>query len=336
VESLASQWSQQLNATMAEPNLAVDVAQRLESTIQQFMRGVVENLPSLVGALVVMLLTWLVALGVRQGALIWAEQTEGDRNTEILISRLCYGSVWLVGGILALGVLGLNFTALLGTLGLTSVAIGFGLKDVLSNYLSGLILLAARPFRIGDEVVIDTYEGRVIQIQLRATTVRTYDGRQVYIPNQEVFQSSITNNTASPVRRSRVMVGIDYDADIESAREIILQMITAVDGVEAEPAPRVLVHELAASTVNLETLFWVNSRRRSFLQVTSQVSQLIKESLQKAQIEMPTDIYTVAFRNSLKLVEGRLKRTSLSYSPCSIASRTGFPSFEKRPRMRRK
>lgn len=298
VPELANHWADLLQQAMAAPNLAVDVVQRLRGTSQQFVAALVENLPSFLGALLVMLLTWLIALGVRQAALLWAEQTEGDRNTEILIGRLCYGGVWVVGAIIALGVLGLNFAALLGTLGLTSVAIGFSLKDVLSNYMSGVILLAARPFRIGDQVVIDVYEGTVTQIQLRATTVQTYDGRMVYIPNQEVFQNSITNNTAAPVRRSSVMVGVDYSADISQVLHLIVPIVTQVKGVEPMPVPVALVRELAASTVNLEVRFWVNSRRQSFLQVTSDVLQTIKQTLQDAQIDMPTDIYTLQFRDS--------------------------------------
>lgn len=301
VPELAEAWAERLNQAMVETNLAVDVLQRLQGTSQLFVEGIIENLPSFLGALLVMVFTWLVALVVRRAAVIWAERTEGDHNTELLIGRLCYGIVWVIGTIIALGVVGLNFTALLGTLGLTSVAIGFSLKDVLSNYISGVILLAARPFRIGDQVVIDTYEGTITQIQLRATTIQTYDGRLVYIPNQEVFQSSITNNTASPVRRSSVMVGIDYDADIAKAIQVIRASIVNVEGVETSPEPLVLVRELAPSTVNLETMFWVNSRRQSFLQVTSQVLETIKQSLETEAIEMPTDIYTLIFKNSLPL-----------------------------------
>ena len=141
--------------------------------------------------------------------------------------------------------MGLDFGALLGALGLTSVAIGFSLKDVLSNYISGVILLAARPFRINDQVVIADYEGTITQIQLRATTMKTYDGRVVYIPNQEVFQASIINNTASSRRRSSVMVGIDYGEDIGGAIAVINEVLVKVPEVETTPNPDVLVSELA-------------------------------------------------------------------------------------------
>jgi small-conductance mechanosensitive channel len=270
----------------------------LYETVRNLSRKTVENLPLFLGAIIVILLTWLVARVVRYLAFNWAQQTEGDSNTEILIGRLSYGGVWIVGSVIALGVLGLDFGALLGALGLTSVAIGFSLKDVLSNYISGVILLAAKPFKINDQVVIKDYEGTITQIQLRATTLRTYDGRLVYIPNQEVFQTSITNNTASPRRRSSVIVGIDYEADVSRAKTVILETLKLVKQVEPNPQSEVLVIELAASTVNLEVRFWVDSRRAGFLTTTSLVAQGIKEALETENIEMPTDIYTLVFRNS--------------------------------------
>ncbi|PZO50445.1 MAG: hypothetical protein DCF15_15840, partial [Phormidesmis priestleyi] len=179
----------------------------------------------------------------------------------------------------------------------TSVAIGFSLKDVLSNYISGVILLSARPFRIGDQVVIEGYEGTIIQIQLRSTTLKTYDGRMIYIPNQEVFQANITNNTAASYLRSSVTVGIDYDADILRARQVILKAVSTLNDVQLEPMPEVLVRELAASTVNLEVRFWVDSRRANFLGTTSMVTQRIKEALKSEDIEMPTEIYTLLLKD---------------------------------------
>lgn len=301
VEALAERWADELNQAFDKPPLAIDVAQRLDTTVRQLLQDSVDKLPAIVGALIVALVTWAIASGVRYAMFKWAQQTEGDRSTEVLISRLGYGAVWILGSVVALGVLGLEFGALLGAFGLTSVAIGFSLKDVLSNYISGVILLAARPFRLGDQVVIDDYEGTIKQIQLRATTLRTYDGRMVYIPNQEVFQASIINNTASTHRRSSVIVGIDYDADISEAGEVIKQSIKNIKGTSPESPIDVLVKELAASTVNLEIRFWVDSHRGEFLETTSAVAQAIKEVLQSAQVEMPTDIYTVQFRNQVPL-----------------------------------
>ncbi|MGF1589336.1 MAG: mechanosensitive ion channel family protein [Pleurocapsa sp.] len=306
VEQLAQRWAEQLNAAFNQPPLAIDVTQRLYTTTRELLRDIVDNLPALMGAIVVIGITWGVAMSVRYIAYSWAKQTEGDSSTELLIGRLSYSAVGIIGFVIALGVMGLDFGAMLGALGLTSVAIGFSLKDVLSNYISGVSLLAARPFRINDQVVIGDYEGTITQIQLRATTMKTYDGRVVYIPNQEVFQASIINNTASPRRRSSVIVGIDYGEDISEAIAVIIKVVNDIAEVEANPAPDVLVCELAASTVNLKIRFWVDSRRSGFLATTSKVAQAVKESLETAGVEMPTDIYTLILKelpHEIKLKE---------------------------------
>ncbi|NJR14976.1 MAG: mechanosensitive ion channel family protein [Calothrix sp. CSU_2_0] len=293
VETLAQQWADELNQAFEQPPLAIDVGQRLYSTVREFQRDTIDNLPSFLGALLAIIITWIIAATVRRFTLLGAQHWEVDRNSKILVSRLGYGGVWILGIILALGVLGLDLATLIGTLGLTSVAIGFSLRDVLSNYFSGVILLASRPFRLGDQIIIKEFEGTVTQIQLRATTLKTYDGRVVYIPNQEVFTAIITNNTACTCRRSSIMIGIDYGSDITRVKQIINDAILKIKEVEKDPKPDILVRELAASTVNVEVRFWVNSQRLPFLEITSLVAQVIKETLTQAGIEMPTDIYTV-------------------------------------------
>ena len=303
LETLAQDWAKRLESSLQKPPVAVDVVQRLNSTVRQFSRNAISSIPALIGVIIVIVITWLIAKIVRYSGFKWAQKTEGDRSTELLIGRLCYGGVWIAGTIIALGVWGIDFATMLGALGLTSVAIGFSLKDVLSNYISGVILLSARPFHIGDQVVINGYEGTITQVQLRSTTLKTYDGRMVYIPNQEVFQASITNNTASKYLRSSVFVGVDYDADIVEARAVIVKAVSTHARVQSDPVPEVLVHELAASTVNLEVRFWVDSRRAGFLETTSIVAQSVKEALQEHDIEMPTEIYTLMIKdvpNALK------------------------------------
>jgi small conductance mechanosensitive channel len=293
VETLAQQWADELNRAFEQPPLAIDVGQRLFTTLRQFQRDAIAQLPALLAAIA----TWLLAVLIRRLTLTGAQHWEVDRNSKILIGRLVYGSIWVLGIVVALGVLGLDFTTLLGTLGLTSVAIGFSLRDVLSNYLSGIILLASRPFRLGDQIVIQDFEGTVTQIQLRATTIKTYDGRIVSIPNQEVFSAIITNNTACETRRSSVILSLDYSTDIRTAKRIILEAVLGIPGIETNPPPDVLIRELAANTVNIEARFWVDSRRLSFLEMTSQVAQAIKEALQRSNIQLPSDIYTVELRN---------------------------------------
>ena len=301
VETLGQWWVKQLNQAFEQPPLVIDVGQRLFSTLRKFQQETIDNLPSFLGMLLVVITTGLIAASMRHVTLTGAQHWEVDRNSKILVSRLVYGLVWVIGAIVALGVLGLDFATLLGTLGLTSVAIGFSLKDILSNYFSGVVLLVSRPFRLGDQIVIRDFEGTVTQIQLRATTVKTYDGRVVYIPNQEVFSAIIINNTASNIRRNSITFGIDYKADITKAKRVINDAVLSLPEIEKEPKPDILVRQLAPSTVNIEVRCWVNSRRLPFLEATSLMAQAIKEALEEAEINMPTDIYTLKFNDILTI-----------------------------------
>ncbi|MBD2258791.1 mechanosensitive ion channel family protein [Pseudanabaena sp. FACHB-2040] len=321
IEELAQRWSEQLTQAFEQPPLAIDVGQRLYSTVRQFQRDVIDQLPALIGAVLVVVMTWLLAVSVRHLMMTGAQHWEVDHNSKALVSRLGYGAVWVVGSIVALGVLGLDFGTLVGTLGLTSVAIGFSLRDVLSNYFSGVVLLASRPFRLGDQIVLNDYEGTVTQIQLRATTIKTYDGRTVFIPNQEVFNSSIVNNTTATVRRSAFMVGIDFGADINQVKQIMREAVLATIGVEPDPPPEILVRELGASAVKIEVRVWVNSRRLSFLESTSRAAQAVKEALQQAGIGMPTEIYTVKLQAPLADVADSADGQIALALPLSAASR---------------
>jgi small conductance mechanosensitive channel len=314
IETLSQQWADQLNQALEQPPLVIDIGQRLYSTVRQLQRDTIDQLPALLGALLVMGLTGVLATIVRRVVMTGAGHWEVDHNSKVLVSRLGYSGVWVLGTVVALGLLGLDFVTLIGTLGLTSVAIGFSLRDVLSNYFSGIILLASRPFRLGDQIVIQDYEGTVTQIQLRATTLKTYDGRTVYIPNQQVFNASIVNNTFATLRRNTLTVGIDYTADIGTVKEIIRDAVVQAEGVEADPPPEILVWELGTSVVNLQVRIWVHSRRLSFLESTSRAAQAIKEALQAAQIETPCETYTVRLQPPLQDSEQPTPHYAASHS----------------------
>src|SRR3712207_6407586 len=126
---------------------------------------------------------------------------------------------------------------LLATLGIGSVAIGFAFKDILQNWLSGLLILYRQPFRPGDRIVSGGYEGTVESIEARATLLRTYDGQRVVIPNSDIYTGTVTVRTAFPRRRSEYDVGIGYGDDVEQACRVIRRALDGVEGVASDPAP---------------------------------------------------------------------------------------------------
>ena len=188
---------------------------------------------------------------------------------------------------MATSALGFDPQALATALGLTGVALGFALKDILSNFVSGILILMMRPFEIGDQIVVGETEGSVERIHLRATQIRTYDGRAVLVPNGEVFTSRVTNNTESPVRRGAVLVHLGYDADLPDTLERIREATSSARGVLSAPPVVVEVRELEKTNVVVEARYWADSRRTDFVSTASAVRKAIVTELRSQTPSVP-------------------------------------------------
>ena len=170
-------------------------------------------------------------------------------------------------------------------LGISSVAIGFAFRDILQNFLAGILILLTEPFRIGDQIIVGKFEGTVDNIETRATFMRTYDGRRIVIPNSTLFTESVIVNTAFETRRLQHDIGIGYGDDIGHATDVILETLSAVPNVAKEPAPEVLVIDFAASSVLLRVRWWIKpSRRSDAVASTHQVLLTLKNAISDAGI----------------------------------------------------
>jgi small-conductance mechanosensitive channel len=193
---------------------------------------------------------------------------------------------------------------LLSTLGIGSIALGFAFKDILQNWLSGLLILYRRPFRRGDQIRSGEFEGTVEHIEARATLIRTYDGQRVVIPNADIYSRAVTVRTAFPIRRSDYEVGIGYGDDIEKARRVILGALEGVEGVVKDPAPDVVAWELDASSVNLKVRWWSDSKRSSVVQTRGRVIEAVKRALTEAGIDLPFPTRMVLFHDQTEATDG--------------------------------
>lgn len=201
---LAAVWgASAAHAKSAGAEAYGEVSTALSQSFQRLIAAVVKVLPAAISAVIVLAVFWVLATLVRRVARAGAQYI-ADQTTRLLVTQVTYYLVWAVGFMVALDAVGVNLQSAVTALGLGSVAIGFALKDILSNLVSGILILVMHPFEIDDEIVIGDTEGTVEQIEFRATYIRTYDGRLVLVPNGEVFTSRITNNTASPLRRASV------------------------------------------------------------------------------------------------------------------------------------
>lgn len=280
--------------------------------------GLVEALPLIVTALLILLGFILLGRLIKWLVSRFATDRRKHRNFALAIGRLTQGLVIVIGLLVAAVIVFPNFTPtkLLEFIGLGSVAIGFAFRDVLQNYLAGILLLLNEPFRIGDQIIFKEYEGTVEDIQTRATMVRTYDGRRVVIPNAELFTNSVLVNTAFENRRIEYDISIGYGDDIAQAKRIILEVLGQEESAKAEPRPDVLVFELGGDAVVLRARWWIDPPQRlEALTSRDAVLEKVKSALVQAGIDLPFPTRQVLFHDQTEDFDGDRRRQREGWPP---------------------
>lgn len=292
LDALAAEWAAIIDQALSD---AIKRRERgggpvlvlMEGAFAGLLESIKSVLPRFLAALLVLVAFGLLAWLVRR-ALRWlSPNLRGSDTSKTLFKQLVFYSIWALGIVVAVSALGFDPQALATAIGLTSVALGFALKDVLSNLISGLLLLIMRPFHLGDQIIVGDTEGAVERIELRATRIRTYDGRVVLVPNAELFTSRVTNNTAAPVRRGSVFIRLGYDAELRRAAELVLAATRVTAGVLDEPPPSILLSELEPMVVAIEVRFWTDSRRGDFVATRSRVNEAVVDALKRGGVPLP-------------------------------------------------
>jgi len=206
-------------------------------------------------------------------------------NMGVVFARLMSAATILLGFLVAFSVVAPSFQAgdLIKILGISGVAIGFAFQNILQNFLAGLLLLWAEPFRIGDEIKLDPYEGTVEEIQTRATIIKTYDGRRVVIPNADLFTHSVTVNTALDIRRWEYDLAMKGIGELAELKSVVINAVSKVQGVLSDPGPEALVMDLGdpdLNTVKVRVLWWTKApRQHEMLASYDRVLTAIREAL---------------------------------------------------------
>ncbi len=236
--------------------------------------------------LAVLFVFWIIARIVR-GAVrkAAARSNTFSELLEQFVIKMSFRTVMFIGVLVALGTLGVNVSAMLALIGGASFIIGFALQDTLGNFASGVMLLIYRPFDVGNSVEVGGVTGKIDQVSLVSTKIRTFDNKVVLVPNQKVWGEVITNASASEERRVDMVFGIGYEDDVEKAKEIMGRIVSGHDKVLAEPAPVIQLHELADSSVNFICRPWVKTS--DYWDVHWDVTGRVKLEFDKAGISIP-------------------------------------------------
>ncbi len=262
--------------------------------LREIGTGALEHLPLVAIALVVFLLfAWLARI---VGG--WERpyrRLSPNPFVRDLLRQVARSVLLLVGTLLALEVVNATglAAAVLGTAGVLGLAIGFAFKDLVENYIAGVLLSLRQPFAPHDHVVIDGQEGKVIRLTSRAAILMTLDGNHLRIPNAQVFKGVILNYTRNPRRRFGFAVGVGTEEDIPAAIRLGLETLLSVEGVLAEPAPEGYVEELGESSVLLRFHGWIDQREAHYLAVRSTAVVRLKDALEAEGMDLPEPIYRV-------------------------------------------
>ena len=246
--------------------------------LKNFRYAAVQAIPLVLFAIAVLLVTWLLAK--LTGHLANRALRKSVPNTLLrwVATRVIMLPVFILGIYLILRVSGLTQLALtvLGGTGLIGLVIGIAFQDIAENFLASILISVQQPFRVDDSIRVDGHEGLVKRVTTRGTTLMTPDGNYVQIPNARLYKTTIENYTANPLRRIKFEIGIGYDDSTSEAQRIVLERIKEHCATLNDPAPRVLLDALGASTINLIVFAWVDATKNDILSVKSSCMRTAK------------------------------------------------------------
>lgn len=231
---------------------------------------------------------FIIVLLVANGITLYLRRSLRERiprDTLEIITKLVYYGIIIIVAIPIMGLLGVNLSGLLVAGGIMGIVIGFASQSIVGNLISGLFLMAERPVKIGDTVSIDGNSGTVQDIRIISTTISTFDGVLVRIPNEKVFTSSITNYVTNFVRRFEYVIGIRYSDDALKAIEIINQIGEEHSLVLKNPPMQVFVDNLGDNSVNIIVRMW--SPASDWYGVKTELLLKMKMELEKNGIQIP-------------------------------------------------
>ena len=224
-----------------------------------------------------------------------------DTGMQYTLTRITHYLIMIVGAVVAFQFIGIDLTGLAIILGFLSVGIGFGLQNITSNFVAGLILLLERPIKVGDRVMVGNQEGDVVEINMRSTTIRTPNNVAVIVPNSEFVSSKLENwSYGDETVRVNVDVGVSYESDLETVMRSLKEVAAEHSEVLKSPAPDVLHIGFGDSAWNMRLRIWLEHSGRHW-EVQSDVNCAIVRKFRQNGVEIPFPQRDLHVRSPLPL-----------------------------------
>ncbi len=284
----------------------VNTIATLQDQLVNMGEGFIRALPNMAIALVILLLTWIVARFAVKIADRMIGKTEMRPSLRNLVDTLVKLAIWLFGFMVALTIMmpGLTPSGLIAGLGIGAVAIGFAFQDIFENFLAGVLIMLREKMRIGDVIECDGITGKVEHITLRETYVRKLSGEVTLVPNSMLFKNPVEILTDESQRRHEVVAGVSYDTDLDQAASVIRKAVENVEAVDTDKGIDVFACEFNSSSVDFKVRWWAGSKPRDAHESRDAVIRSIKRALDDAGIEIPFPYVTHTFKEPVPLSSG--------------------------------
>lgn len=266
--------------------------------LEGWLSALIKMLPNLVVAVIIVIVFYLLARLARNGVNKLFHRISGNHAVNNLFSNIVFIGLFVAGIFIALGIL--ELTTLVGSLlagvGIVGLALGFAFQDIAANFISGIIIAFQQPFKVGDIIENDGHMGIVTDISLRITTIKTFQGLEVLIPNKQLFQNVVTNYTRTNERRVDLGVGVSYGDDLSKVKKVTIDAVSKLDSIDKSRGVTLFFNEFGDSSINFSVRFWANSPKQpDYLAALSDAVMAIQVAYNENDIMIPFPIRTLDF-----------------------------------------
>jgi small-conductance mechanosensitive channel len=266
--------------------------------LEEWLTTTIEMLPNLAVALLVVLVFYVIAKGIRRFAGNVLSRVTANKTVTGLVQTIMGVSVIGIGVFIALSILNLDgmVTSLLAGAGIIGLALGFAFQDIASNFISGVLLSIRHPFGIGDIIETNSLFGTVEKLNLRNTVIRTPQGQIIYVPNKVVYGNPFINYTKNGQRRIDLACGVSYGDDLEKARKVAIEAIQELDMRDTSKDVELYFDEFGGSSVNFKLRFWIAfDKLPQYWGAQSEAIIALKKAFDENNIMIPFPIRTLDF-----------------------------------------
>lgn len=263
----------------------------------------------ILGALVILIIGWAFAKLARSITYSLLQRRHVDTTITLFLTQLIFIAIIVFSVIAALAQLGLQTTSLVAALGALGLAVGLSLRNSLSNFAAGILLISFRTIRVGDYISVGQDSGTVKAIAILYTKLTTPGNQEVILPNNILMSQSITNYSTNPTRRTDLTIGISYHDNIQTARDVILKTLQNDNRVLQDPQPLIAVTELGENSVNIMARYWTHSD--DAIHTRMDLIEQIKYQFDQAGITIPFPQRVINLHpENVALLNGELDESS--------------------------